>query len=441
MRILLVSTNRHQYSLCPAPVGLAYLIPKLKEHGHEVSILDLMFSENPLTELRNYIESFDPRAVGFSIRNLDNQNMQNPDSPLVQVKEYIELARTREKITILGGTASSTMPESLLEYMNADFGLIGQGEECLTQLIDAIESSHSIASIPGLVWREHGSIRTNSCLHQGYKGIRADWLSLPLNRYKRFMFPLSIMIKSGCRFNCLYCDTPHIAGSEFQFRDVEDILSEIRNAEISHGIRVFFFADSCFNFPLEYAKNVLRGIVNSGLKIQFYANILPIPGSYDDELFRLYKRAGGVLTSIGGEALSQTMLESYRKPFDLDNIFKCGEIAHRNKMKFGVNLLFGGPGETEATIKETVTNLRKLDFIMCRYGIGIRVLPKTGIFEQAIKEGFITAGDSLLFPKYYFPRNLDPKWVDGFLKKSLRRFRFRKIRLAGVYFQNYLMRR
>jgi radical SAM superfamily enzyme YgiQ (UPF0313 family) len=124
MRILLVYTNRNRY-LSPPPIGLAYLVSPLIEQGHQVKVLDLMFSKNPHHELELTIDTYHPGLVGFSIRNLDNQYMLDVKNPLPQIKEFVTIAKTKGVPTVLGGTAFTTFPEEMLQYMEADFGISG----------------------------------------------------------------------------------------------------------------------------------------------------------------------------------------------------------------------------------------------------------------------------------------------------------------------------
>jgi len=43
MKVLLVYTNRYR-PMAPPPIGIAYLAGPLLREGHEVKVLDLMFS-------------------------------------------------------------------------------------------------------------------------------------------------------------------------------------------------------------------------------------------------------------------------------------------------------------------------------------------------------------------------------------------------------------
>src|SRR5919197_5583814 len=79
MRVLLIATNR--YDRCmnrmnaqPLPIGLAYLAGALAASPHTVKTLDLMFSDDPLGDVQQAVQEFQPALVGISIRNLSNQS-------------------------------------------------------------------------------------------------------------------------------------------------------------------------------------------------------------------------------------------------------------------------------------------------------------------------------------------------------------------------------
>ena len=74
MRILFVSTNRLRRIMPPMPLGLASVIAQVDESKHECRVLDLMFSEEPQTELASVVSDFSPDMIALSIRNIDNQS-------------------------------------------------------------------------------------------------------------------------------------------------------------------------------------------------------------------------------------------------------------------------------------------------------------------------------------------------------------------------------
>ena len=127
-----------------------------------MKVLNLMFSKNPKQELGNVIDEFKPQAVGFSIRNLDNQSMLEINSPLPEIKEFVTIAKNKKIITILGGTAFTTLPEIMLEYMNADYGISGEGIKTFPELINCFSNGKINYAIQGLIYRDNGKIKSKS---------------------------------------------------------------------------------------------------------------------------------------------------------------------------------------------------------------------------------------------------------------------------------------
>jgi radical SAM superfamily enzyme YgiQ (UPF0313 family) len=431
MKILLIYTNRYSTLwLAPPPIGLAYLIPPLKKKGHEVKVLDLMFSKKPKQEIEAEINEFKPQAVGFSIRNLDNFSMLEPYSPLPEIKEFVSIVKNKNIVTIIGGTAFSTLPEVMFDYMNADYGISGEGIKTLPVLIESISNEKLDHEIPGLVYREDGKIKSNPPLIEGYKANpEIDWKSINMDEYrKKYLTPaFNVITKTGCPNKCSYCKPKITFGDHYILRDPKAIVDDIREINKNFGAKTFFFTDPGFNSPLDWAKGVLREIINANLNIQFMAVLNPIRNCYDDELFMLYKKAGGFFATVSYESFSQKMLKTYKKPFNIEDIYNFNKLVNKHGLKILAELLFGGPGENAETIKESMDFIKKINYALCMYGLGIRILPNTEICEIAKNEGIIKSANDLLFPKHYVSKDLDIEWAIKYLKANIKEYRIGKV--------------
>lgn len=433
MRILLVYTNRYR-RMAPPPVGLAFLVKPLEETGHVVKIVDLMYSMDPVKDLNDALDAFKPDVAGFSIRNIDNQDMLRLKSFMPEAREYVETAKRKGAIVILGGTAFTIFPFETMEYMGADYGIAGQGERSLPLLIGSLEARQVDKSIPGLVWREDGKLRMNVPDFSGYRCQKADWSAIDLKGYASLV-PGAVITKAGCPYRCSYCNVSSAFGDRFVFRDVGDIVDDFKAIKEAHGINNFFLTDACFNSPLEHAKDVLRAIIKSGLKIYLNATVVPVSGQYDDELFRLYRRAGGISLMIGAETFSERMLRNYNKPFALDDVRECCRLCEKHRMPFFMQAMFGGPGETNETVRESMDFLSGVKYASFSYGIGVRIQPGTRLYETAKSEGMIKDESELFMPKFYVSRQMDMEWAKGYIKKRSLQYAYRNLRMAP-----YLMR-
>ncbi|MFX0030612.1 MAG: cobalamin-dependent protein, partial [Candidatus Hermodarchaeota archaeon] len=127
LKILLVNPNRF-HSPPVIPIGLEYLVTALEKHNHDVEILDLCFSDTPEKDLDEFLcnKTFD--IVGFTIRNIDSAIYFNNDFFLPDVKSLVQCVREQKIPTVLGGSGFSAMPNEILDFLKADYGIIGPGE-------------------------------------------------------------------------------------------------------------------------------------------------------------------------------------------------------------------------------------------------------------------------------------------------------------------------
>jgi hypothetical protein len=129
MRVLLISANTEQINMPVLPLGLAYVAAAADSQGHTVKMLNLMMQINTQKALHEAIDEFNPEIIGISVRNIDDQNMENPRFLLETVKDVVTNCRKYSGATIvLGGAGYSIFPQATLDFLKADIGIQGEGE-------------------------------------------------------------------------------------------------------------------------------------------------------------------------------------------------------------------------------------------------------------------------------------------------------------------------
>lgn len=122
--------------------------------------------------------------------------------------------------------------------------------------------------------------------------------------------------------------------------------------------------------------------------------------------------AGLAHVEFGTEALSDTMLKNYRKPFRVQDVF----TAHQQALDAGLHtahyFLLGGPGESEGTINESLEHREQLKKTVTFYFVGIRIYPGTGLYDIALKEEKINAATDFLQPVFYEPDVISREQID-----------------------------
>jgi radical SAM superfamily enzyme YgiQ (UPF0313 family) len=414
MRILCVSTNRLKGVMPPMPLGLASVIAQIDESRHEIELLDLMFSERPEAELKARLAGFSPDLVALSIRNVDNQSYLETEYLLPEDRKVVEWCREASEATVVvGGTAFSVSPVAVFEYLGADLGIAGEGEIAFRQLVERLDGGEDPSDVPGLVWRGPDGISVNPPDRiENLDSLRLPRRELLDNqRYAEEGGIANIVLKQGCTFNCLYCDSPHTMGRHLRMKSPERVVEEL--AAIKElGLGLSFFTDAIFNYPVDYAREVCQAIIRSRLKMSWIAAMHP--AFFDRELIELMREAGCAAVSLGSDSCSERMLKVLRKGFTKEQLRTAAELLEELQVGYILALLIGAPGEDRETVEETIEFVSRRSPVMVDFCLGIRLMPHTGLFDIAVREGVVSADDPLMEPRFYISPQIE-SWIEDYL--------------------------
>ena len=214
MRVLLISANTEEINMPTLPLGLASVATSTRKAGHEVTYLDLMAKEDVHVVIEKTMQGSRPDVVGISVRNIDDQNMAHPHFLLEPVKEVVAICRSVSSApVVLGGAGYSMYPQSALEYLNADMGIQGEGEQSFPHLLDRIERGTDLSTVPGLYLPGSGLQRERAFVKNlDHLPFPEDhlWSSSFLKANEVFWLPFQT--RRGCPMRCSYCSTGTIEG-------------------------------------------------------------------------------------------------------------------------------------------------------------------------------------------------------------------------------------
>ncbi len=415
MRILMISVNREMSPYPVFPIGLAYLAGPLTRAGHSLKVLDLCFASDPVSEVAGIVGEFGPDAVIFSIRNIDNVTFPSCRSYLEEIKAVIEACGSRAPV-ILGGSGFSLMPAELMAVLGGDYGVVGEGEEVVVDIVSLLARGESPSNLPGVMARGatvYEKARTVNAIG------RPDRSLFPIERYNREGGMANLQTKRGCPFSCIYCTYPLIEGSRLRLRTIEDIIGEIRELVDRYGVDYIYFVDDIFNYPPEFAGQLCRAIIDSGLDVNWSAFINP--RFITPELVGLMVAAGCDAFEFGTDSGSPLMLNNLGKSFGVDEIKASSRLCRDHGVDFAHYILFGGPGETEETVLESFALMDEVAPTAVIGMTGIRIYPGTPLHRLALEEKIITEETDLLEPVFYIPEKLRGILCDLVTDQAMRR--------------------
>ena len=406
MKVLLVATNRERSPYPVAPLGALCVAAAARAAGHAVEFLDMGLESKPEAALQKAVEKGRFQAVAFGIRNLDNCWSFAPRLYFDDVRQLAETVRRSFKgPLILGGTGFSVSPQGWMQRLDADCGVIGEGERAFPEVLARLEAGRSLEGIDGVITASKHQISAAVVLPT--KTIeRMNELPAPahdLCGYARYVKQggfVSVQTKRGCPFKCIYCIYPQLEGKRYRLRSPETVAQEVEDVAVRSKARHFFFVDSVFNDPRGHALAICAALHRRKLPVRWSAFCNPT--GFDAELARAMKEAGCEAVEFGQDAASAKMLVALDKPFDLEDTRVALQAAHDAGLPFAIYLLFGGPGETWADVEETQNFLNQCapaHAVFATYGI--RVYEGTPMAEIARQEGQIKPDQDLFEPAYY----------------------------------------
>jgi radical SAM superfamily enzyme YgiQ (UPF0313 family) len=417
-KILLISVNRCATPYRVFPLGLAHVAASLAAAGHAVSLAD--FAENP-EGAEEAVRSFVPDYVGLSLRNLEDNQMQDPHPFAADLCAAANKVRSvTQAPLIVGGSGFSLFPERLLADCGAEFGIRGEGEESIVRLLAALDSKGDYRSVPGLVYRENGAIANNEPERCAATSIRAPLLPPALARfYIRESSMLNVQTQRGCAYACCYCTYPLLEGTGVRLKDPVFVAEELERIRAA-GARYFFIVDSVFNSSEAHVAGVCEEILRRGLKLSWGCFLRPCGLSRG--LVELMARAGLSHIEFGTDSLSDRVLWEYGKAFTFADVHVSSDLARAAGVHYAHSLIIGGPGETEETMREGFENSTRLRKTVYFPYAGMRVYPGTPVYFRALAEGTVTAETDLLPPFFYanpaLPRDRMLDLLGGFSKRS-----------------------
>ncbi len=416
MKVLLIYTNRERSPFPVLPLGLGYIDASLRQQGIQTHLLDLCFARDAVQETRTAVREFAPDVIGLSLRNIDNLTYDAPVKYFPDVRPIVDACHAESSApVILGGAGFSVFPRPLLKFLNAEAGIVGEGEEIFPAWL---KCPPRVLDLPGLVTATDSGTRAITPVRVS----NLDALPFPTRQpahYRRYELAggvVNVQTKRGCPFRCLYCNYPAIEGHTLRLRSPRNVGEELAQLR-KEGVTRIHFVDSVFTYPTEHAVAICEEILKRQLDLHWTCGANP--SSLKPDLAILMKRAGCVGVELGIDTAQDSMLHRLRKGFTLDDIARSSAGCRRAGLPFLFHLIFGAPGETPETVNTTLANARIFQPTAVTYSFGLRVYPQTGLVDL-LRQNEPVQDDELLEPRFYLASELGPATVDRVLDHARR---------------------
>lgn len=392
MKILLINPSQLEVyggvvSPSYPPLGLGYIGAVLERRGHDVKILDMDADAISKENLKEYLSSFNPSAVGITTTT---PTFKNAELVAKTVKEFINIP------IILGGIHATIAPEDCISSKYIDFIIRGEGEQTIIELVDALENKKDVLKIDGLTYKNGKKI-----IHNKDKELIKDLDSLPfparhLFNQQKYTYPdalhhpaFPIITSRGCSGFCTFCCVQKLFKNVYRFRSAKNVVDEIEFLIKNHKAKEIHIWDDNFILAKKRVFEIKEEMKKRGIKIpiSFPNGVRVDQVSYD--ILKALREMGVYGIAFGVESGNQQILNNVKKGTTIKQIEDAFKLAKSIGFEIWGFFMFGLPGENKETINETIELAKRLDPDIAKFHI-LKPYPGTEIFYQLMKDGLIT---------------------------------------------------
>lgn len=405
------------YSAIEPPTWALLLAQSVRNKGHDPVILD--FDAEPTTDedAAEKIADTKPKLVIFV---LYGQNPNSGTTMMIGASSLAKQLRTSHPNLKIGfiGSHASALPHEVIQYDYVDFAFINEGVYALFDLLDS-DLKTDLDKIPGIWYKEYGLPRPSApgrivqtpdmdLIMPGYA-----WDLLPkdkylLDKYRAHYWhtnfleegrtPFAAIYTSlGCSFGCNFCminivnrvsyaqDTVSSDSRGMRFWSPELMLKELEYL-YENGIRTVRLTDEMFFLNKKYYVPILEGIIQRGMKFNFWA-YARVDSVRKDQL-ELFKNAGVNWLALGIEAGNpQVRLEIDKGRFKQVDIREVVQQIKDAGINVLGNYMFGFPEDTIETMQETLDLALELNCEHANFYAAM-ALPGSPLYLEAKKNNW-----------------------------------------------------
>jgi anaerobic magnesium-protoporphyrin IX monomethyl ester cyclase len=374
------------------PLGILYVSAYVKRAGvaniHTLNLNHIKGEEFEI--LDSYITAHQINVVGVG-------GLSGEYTDISRMAQYVKRINKETRVVVGGGIMTADPEITMTAIPEADFGIIGEGELTMMELLVALTKGNDAEQVDGLIIRKGDRLKMTS----RRKEI-TDLNSLPFPDYEGFNYgeylkanldmsdegkkysQVSVIGGRSCKYNCTFCFHP--SGTTYRQRSLDSIFAEIdylvEHYDISYiALREELFAtDNCR--VADFCKRMENYDFDWSIQLRI--------DSINQELVDLLKDTRCRYVFVGVESASDEVLKSMRKGINLKQIETALGMLKDAGLNSRSGVIFGDTVETYDTAMFT------LDWYMqnCnRYRMFVDMIiafPGSTLYKRACQSGVIS---------------------------------------------------
>ena len=317
------------------PLGLLTIAGAVRDH--DVIIFDTKgeYDLDPQTPplpvlVKRLMIEHQPDVVGVTVITSEfNDSMK-----ICQVAKEVD----PDVLTIVGGLHATLLPRDFTD-ITVDVVIPGQCPHIFREVIRAKEKGRSLKSVPGIYFREEGTLQRSSGKPPDWETTGSDYIQIDRSHLKRWIstykvgnspYPSTYLFTSlGCPYKCTFCSIWTQFKGKYHQRRVESLIEELKSIPEYPVVR---FADANTVVDMDFMNLLFDRIVEEKINKTLVMDIRADVAANHPDIIEKMVRGGLKVVICGFESFRDEELKRYHKESPAVDNQRAIEVFHDNEI-------------------------------------------------------------------------------------------------------------
>lgn len=335
-KVLLLNPKKKGVKVDVPHVGLAMLSSMLKQHGHEVLVIDYQISQDA-PSIKRIMSKFMPDVVGISITTAAAVEADKLIDDIRQYNQHVPI--------MIGGPHATLYTDEFREDSRTDYVFKGEAELSIIKIVESAK-------------RESAPQVIISPLPNPDELPYPDFTSFyNMNTFDNY----PLITSRGCPYNCSFCVVHLISSKKWRQRNPKNCINELKHAKkCLPNLKMVTIEDDNAALSLDRFKELLRLFINEnfGWRLDI-ANMRA--DCVDEELIDLLKKANCHTIGLGIEHGDPAVFEQIGKGESLEDIRRAVKTMKKHGLEVYGCFIIGLPNDSFLKTYSSISLAKELE--------------------------------------------------------------------------------
>jgi anaerobic magnesium-protoporphyrin IX monomethyl ester cyclase len=302
-------------------------------------------------------------------------------------------------LTVFGGIHATSVPERVIKRPEVDYLVVGEGDEAMVELANALANGDRDFSFPNLWFRKGGEVVSNpvrppiadlDILPFPDKGVY--YKKVPAFHRRRY----SIVASRGCIYACTFCNNSMYKrmyrglGRWQRRRSVDNVIAELQQAYEKYPFETVQFWDEIFVDHMDWLEEFSDKYAQT-INKPFYC--CAYPKYVTPETVAMLEKANCREVNFGIQTINETTKRTkLRRGESTEQVTKAVQLIRDSSIFLSTGNILEIPGQSVEEALELVEfyNENRVDLPYVGF---MRYYPRTEIVDIGLAEGVLTPED------------------------------------------------